>query len=74
MKPPFKASDSAINVIHVPWFDMSTVCFVASLSCINMNLNLKYISYVMPTCAISGFYNHLAFGLSDYKPDIPLVA
>ena len=52
MKPPFKASDSGINVIHAPWFDMSTVCFVASLSCINMTL--KYISYVMPTCAISG--------------------
>ena len=32
MKPPFKASDSAINVICAPWFDMSTVCFVASLS------------------------------------------
>ena len=25
MKPPFKASDSAINVLHAPWFDMCTV-------------------------------------------------
>ena len=34
MKPPFKASDSAINVIHVgaPWLDMCTVWFVASLN------------------------------------------
>ena len=32
MKPPFKASDSAINVLHTPWFDMCTVWFVASLS------------------------------------------
>ena len=46
MKPPFKACDLCTVV-----FDMSTVCFVASLSCINMTLNL---SYVMPTCAISG--------------------
>ena len=35
MKPPFKASDSAINVLRAPWFDM----FVASLSCINITLN-----------------------------------
>ena len=35
MKPPFKASDSAINVL---WFDTCTVWFVASLSCINMTL------------------------------------
>ena len=39
MKPPFKASDSAMNVIHALWFDMCTVWFVASsLSCINMTL------------------------------------
>ena len=38
MKPPFKASDSAINVLSAPWFDMCTVWFVASLSCINMTL------------------------------------
>ena len=38
MKPPFKASDSAINVICALWFDMCTVWFVASLSCINMTL------------------------------------
>ena len=38
MKPPFKASDSAINVLSSPWFDMCTVWFVASLSCINMTL------------------------------------
>ena len=24
MKPPFKASDSAINVLRAPWFDMCT--------------------------------------------------
>ena len=40
MKPPFKASDSAINVLSSPWFDMCTVWFVASLSCINMTLKL----------------------------------
>ena len=33
MKPPFKASDSAINVIHARWLDTCTVWFVASLSC-----------------------------------------
>ena len=37
MKPPFKAPDSAINVLCAPWFDMCTVWFVASLSCININ-------------------------------------
>ena len=36
MKPPFKASDSAINVICAPWLGMFTEWFVASLSCINM--------------------------------------
>ena len=30
MKPPFKASDSAINVLSSPWFDKCTVWFVAS--------------------------------------------
>ena len=35
MKPPFKAFDSAINVLSAPWFDTCTVWFVASLSCIN---------------------------------------
>ena len=38
MKPPFKASDSAINVLHAPWFGMYTVWFMASLSYINMTL------------------------------------
>ena len=52
MKPPFKASDSAINVLSAPWFDMCTVWFVVSLSCINEVM--KYINYVMPTRAISG--------------------
>ena len=52
MKPPFKASDSAINVLRAPWFDLCTVWFVASLSCINEVM--KYICYVMPTRAISG--------------------
>ena len=32
MKPPFKASDSALSA---PWFDTCTVWFVA---CINMTL------------------------------------
>ena len=36
MKPPFKALDSA--VLHAPWFDMCTVWFVASLSCIIITL------------------------------------
>ena len=36
MKPPFKASDSAINVLSALWFDTCTVWFVASLSCINI--------------------------------------
>ena len=31
-KPPFKASNSAINVLHAPWFDMCTVWFVTSVS------------------------------------------
>ena len=51
MKPTFKASDSAINVLRAPWFDTCTVWFVASLSCINMTLKS---CYVMPTRAISG--------------------
>ena len=54
MKPPFKASDNAINVLCAPWFDTCTVWFVASLSCINMTEVMKYIGYVMPTRAISG--------------------
>ena len=49
MKPPFKTSDSAINVLHARWFDTCIVWFVASLSCINMN-----DGYVMSTHAISG--------------------
>ena len=28
MKPPFKASDSAINVLRAPWFNTCTVWFV----------------------------------------------
>ena len=35
IKPPFKASHS---VLHAPWFDICTVWFVASLSCINMTV------------------------------------
>ena len=55
IKPPFKASDSAINVLRAPLFDMCTVWFVASLSCINYDFEvMKYICYVMPTHAISG--------------------
>ena len=38
MKPHFKTFNSAINVIHAPWFD----------TCIEV------MNYVMPTCAISG--------------------
>ena len=60
----FKASDSAINVICAPWFDMCTVWFVASR---NILVN------VLPTCAISA-YNHLNLRLGDYKPDIALIA
>ena len=71
MKPPFKASDSAINVLSAPWFDTCTVWFVASLSCINMTLNILIMS-----CPLVQYqaYNHLALGLGDYKPDIALVA
>ena len=40
MKPPFKVSDSAIdlNMLCALWFDMCTVRLVASLSCMNMTL------------------------------------
>ena len=52
----FKASDSGINVLSAPWFDMCTVWFVASL--IKLYKHdfevMKYIRYVMPTRAISG--------------------
>ena len=54
MKSPFKASDIAINVIRVPWFDTCTVLFVVSLSCIHDIEVTKYIGYIMSTCAISG--------------------
>ena len=47
MKPFFKASGSAINIMRAPWFDMCTVWFVDTLSRINM-------TYAMPTCATSG--------------------
>ena len=68
MKPPFKASDSALRA---PWFDTCTVWFVASLSCINMTLK--------SSCPLVQYqaYNHLALrpaALGDYKPDIALVA
>ena len=55
MKPPFKASDSAINVLRALWFDMCTMWFVASLSCINMTLK---------SCPLVQYqaYNHLALG------------
>ena len=65
MKPPFKASDCAINVIHAPWFDRCTVWFVASLSCINMTLK-----YVTPTCAI--YIRLIITSPSSLVPDIPL--
>ena len=38
-----------------PWFDMCTVWFVASLKAVEKVM--KYIGYVMPTCAISGLYS-----------------
>ena len=39
MKPPFKASDSVIYMyVLSDVFDRCTVCFVTSLSCINMTL------------------------------------
>ena len=49
MKPPFKASDGAINVLSYGLIcALCGVSFVASLSCI------KYIGYFMTACAISG--------------------
>ena len=69
MKPPFKASDSAysaINVLRALWFDMCTVWFVASLSCINMTL--KYLLCHAHSCNIRLI---ITWGpLGDYKPDI----
>ena len=70
MKPPFKAFDGAINVIHAPWFDRCTVWFVASLSYI-----IEVMKYSCHLCNIRLIYSHLAlrpvaFGLGDYKPDI----
>ena len=53
MKPPSKASDGAINVIHAPWFDMCTGGLWLQLYKHDFEV-MKYISYVMPTCAISG--------------------
>ena len=73
------ASDGAINVIHVPWFDTCTVWFVASLSYINMTL--KSLNILVISCSLVQYqhYNHLALGptalgLGDYKPDVALVA
>ena len=66
MKPPFKASDSAINVLSAPWFDTCTVWFVASLSCIILIMSCPLMQYQA--------YNHLALRLGDYKPDIALMA
>ena len=56
MKPPFKPSDGAINVIHAPWFDTCTVWFVASLSYINMTLK----SILVMSCPLVQYeaYNH----------------
>ena len=76
MKPPFKASDSFINVLHSPWFDMCTLWFVASLSCINTNLKSwlchAHLCNIRPIINLA--LGLAALGLGDYKPDIALVA
>ena len=54
MKLPFNASYSPINVVSSLLFYMYTVCFVASLSCVNMTEVMKHIGYAMLICVISG--------------------
>ena len=68
MKPPFKASDSFINVLR---FDMCTLWFVGSLSCINTKSWFchAHLCNIRPIINLAA-----ALGLSDYKPDIALVA
>ena len=76
MKPPFKASDSAINLICAPWFDMFTVWFVASLIKLYKH-EFEVIKYILvKSCQLVQYqaYNHLALQLSDYKRDIALMA
>ena len=76
MKPPFKASDSFINVLHSPWFDTCTLWFVVSLSCINTNLKSwlchAHLCNIRPIINLA--LGLVALGLGDYKPDIALVA
>ena len=44
MKPPFKASDSAINVLRALWFDMCTVWFVGFIKLYKHDFEvMKYI-------------------------------
>ena len=50
MKPPFKASDSAINVLSS---HHGLICVVCGFIKHDFKV-MKYIGYVVPTCAISG--------------------
>ena len=63
MKPPFKASDSAINVICV-------VCGFIKLFKHDFEV-MKYIGFVMPNIRL---IITLPSGLGDYKPNIALMA
>ena len=67
MKPPFKAPDSAINVIR---YMHCVVCGLIKL--------YKQLDMSSPLVQYQA-YNHLtltpaALGLGDYKPDIAFVA
>ena len=52
MKPPFKASNSAINVLRAPYVHC-VVCGFIKLYKHDFEV-MKYNCYVMPTRAISG--------------------
>ena len=52
MKPPFKASDGPINVIHTRWLILA-LCGLWLIKLYKHDFEvMNYISYVMPTCAI----------------------
>ena len=74
MKPHFKASSGAINMLSSLWFDMWTVWFATSLSCINMTLKLQNILFMSCSFVQYQAFNHfalrpVALKLSDCKPD-----
>ena len=69
MKPPSKASDGDINVVHAPWFDTCRCGFIKLYK-------HGFEVMIVMSCPLVQYqvYNHLALGLSDYKPDIALVS